>query len=366
MGTKKLTANGNGNAQGLFVALDVGNGECAGVSTEVRTPVKFEPLIAPMTTKRGLSKDEERPTYSLRDTDDTALVFGLDDVYLHGQRDAARRQHGMDRYQDSDYFNLIDVLLLHLLPSYRGRDERVSPTIAVNVPVDQFNKEGLTDSIVERLSGPRNLLDHEGCLLQLSIDPRKVIVLPESTGALMHYAFGQDLQRRGDTSGYTLVIDIGFETTDATLYDGMRYQRDRAQTFHRTGMGNIARVVADGARKAGIRDVDVSQVDRQMRRLAGMQPGGEGWITLNGREYSATKVYQHAIKIEAKRIADNVMSAYQGDVSRVVVAGGGAYHLITELRDLLPFQKICTAPEPELANVYGALTTLLFQAQRKG
>jgi len=319
-----------------------------------------------LTNKRGLNRDEERPTYSLRDTDGTTLVFGVEDVYLHGQRDAARRQHGMDRYQDSDYFNLIDVLLLHLLSAYRGRDERISPTIAVNVPVDQFNKDGLADSIVERLSGPRNLLDHEGCLLQLSIDPRKVVVLPESTGALMHYAFGPDLQRRGDTSGYTLVIDIGFETTDATLYDGMRYQRDRAETFHRTGMGNVARTLVDAAKKAGIRDVDVSQVDREMRRLAGMVPSGEGWLTINGREFNATKPYQHAVKLEAKRIADSVMSAYQGDVSRVVVAGGGAYHLIAELRDILPYQKICTAPEPELANVHGAYTTLMFQAQRKG
>lgn len=358
---KRLT---NNTLPQLYCALDVGNGECAGVSSEVRNAVTFEPVIAPMTDKRALSKEEERPTFSLREGDDT-LVFGVTDVYLHGRRDAARRQHGMDRYTSDDYFNLIDVLLLHLFPSWRGRDERISPTIAVNVPVDQYNKPGLVDTIVERLSGPRNLLDHEGCLLQMSIDPRKVVVLPESTGALMHYAFGADLQRRGDTSGYTLLIDIGFETTDATLYDGMKYQRDRAETFHRAGMGNIARALAAAATKAGIRDVDVSQVDREMRKLSGLKPGAEGWVMLNGREIDLAKAYHHAIKLESQRIADSVMSTYQGDVTRVVIAGGGAYHLANELRALLPYQKVCSAPQPELANVHGAYTTLMFQAQRK-
>jgi len=346
-----------------FVALDVGNGECAGISSEVRNPVTFEPVIAPITTKRGLSHDEERPRFSLYTGDGETLVFGIDDVYAHGQRDAMRRQHGMDRYLGDDYMNLIDVLLIHLFPSWRGRDERLTPTIAINLPVSQFNRVEVVDALKEKLEGIRNVRDNDGCVLQLMIDPKRIVILPESTGALMHHAYSPALEKRGDTDGQTLVIDIGFETTDMTLFAGMKYQRDRAYTLARAGMGNVARTVADAAGRA-IRDVDVSLVDRAMRDLPG-RDAADAWININGREFNAGKVYQHAIAIEAKKISDSILSSYQTDVSRVIVAGGGAYHLTNALRDLLPFEKIVKVANPEHANVYGAYTTLMLQEARK-
>lgn len=362
MAASKKQTSGIGSAQHL-VALDVGNGECAGISSEVRTPVTFEPLVAPITNKHAVEKENERPYFSLYIGENETLVFGIDDVYEHGQRDSARRQSGMDRYLSDDYLNFIDVLLLHLLPSWRGRDERITPTIAINLPVSQFNHPEVGSKIKERLEGIRNVRDHEGCILQLDIDASKIVILPESTGALMHHAYSPALEKRGDTDGQTLVVDIGYETTDTTLFVGMKYQRERAYTIPRAGMGNIARTVAEAAGKA-IRGVDVSLVDRAMRSLPG-KDAADMWISINGKEFNAAKVYAHAIMTEAQKIADAILTSYQSDVSRVVVAGGGAYHLTAALRELLPFEKIVKVANPEHANVYGAYTTLMLQAARK-
>lgn len=346
-----------------FAALDVGNGECAGISSEVRNPVTFEPLVAPITTKRALDKDSERPGFSLYTGDGETIVFGIDDVYEHGQRDSARRQSGLDRYLGEDYLNFIDVLLLHLFPSMRGRDERITPTLAINLPVSQFNRPEVGEKIKERLEGIRNVRDYEGGILQLDIDPSKIVIMPESTGALMHYAYSPAGEKRGNTDGQTLVVDIGYETTDTTLFVGMKYQRERAHTIPRAGMGNVARAVAEAAGKA-IRGVDVSLVDRAMRLLPGKEPA-DMWLTINGKEFNAARVYAHAIQIEAQKIADAVLTYYQSDVSRVAIAGGGAYHLTAALRDLLPFEQIVRVQNPEHANLIGAYTTLMMKEARK-
>lgn len=359
---KRLTNNGS---EPFRAALDVGNGEASGVSTETREPIGFEPIIAPMTKKHALRKEEERPTYSLS-KDGEILVFGIDDVFEHGKREAARRQVGMDRYTEADYFNLVDTLLLNLFAAQRGKPDRISPEVAVNLPVEHFNNDTTVQEIKDTLSGAREISDYDGCTLRMSINPSKLIVMPESTGALMHWAFDpQTMEKRNSTAGSTLVVDIGYETTDTTLFEGMRYQRDRAFTFRRAGMGNVVRSVLAYVMNQ-LRDADESRVDRALRMIANTLPGKEKWIEPTpGKEVEVSEVYENAISTEAQRIATRIKSTYTEDVTRVLLTGGGAYHLKRALNDQLPFT-IEVSPEPEYANVIGALTTLKVRDKRKG
>lgn len=359
---KRLTNNG---LESFRVALDVGNGEASAISNEMREPIGFEPLIAPMTKKRGLQKQDERPMFSLA-KDGEILVFGVDDVFAHGRRESARRQSGMDRYTEADYFNLIDTLLLNAFSSQRGKPDRISPEIAINLPVEHFNNAETVEEIRATLAGQRDIADYDGCTLRLSVNPSKLVVMPESTGALMHWAFDPiTLEKHNSTAGSTLVIDIGYETTDTSLFEGMRYQRDRAFTIRRAGMGNIARSVQSYA-LTQLRDADESRVDRAMRRIAGQPPQTEKWIEPTpGKEIEISEVYDTALATEAQRIATRVKSLYTEDVTRVLLTGGGAYHLKRALVDLLGWA-VETSPNPEYANVIGALTTLKARDKAKG
>lgn len=361
---RRLTDNG---LEPFRAALDVGNGEASGISNETREPIGFEPIIAPMTKKRALEKSQERPTYSLS-KDGEMLVFGIDDVFEHGRRESARRQSGMDRYTEADYFNLVDVLLLNLFAAQRGKPDRISPTLAINLPVEHFNNAMTVDEVRNTLSGSRDIADYDGCTLRLNMNPSKLIVMPESTGALMHWAFDPvTLDKRNNTGGSTLVIDIGYETTDTSLFEGMRYQRDRAFTIRRAGMGNIVRSVQSFALNT-LRDADESRVDRALRIIPqrGIKPGVEKWIEPTpGKEIEVSEVYDAALSNEAQRIATRIKSLYTEDVTRVLLTGGGAYHLKRALVDQLSFV-IETAPQPEYANVIGALTTLKVRENRKG
>lgn len=365
MAQKRITKTGN---EPLRAALDIGNGEVAGVSNErPYDPLTFEPIVAPATKKRGL--DDSRPTMSLyRPNAKENLVFGIDDVYAFGQRDMQRRLTGMTRYTHPDYVMLADVLLLNLFGSKRGTPDRISPTLAINLPVDKYNDETTSDDVKSALAGKRDIMDIEKCALQLDLDADRIIVLPESTGALMHWAFDpQTLERRANTGGTTLVIDIGFETTDTTLFEGMKYQRERAYTLDRAGMYNVAATIADALVSAGeLAQSDYTRIDRALRPLANTAPTKDKYINLH-KEFEVSELYDSALSNLAFRISQFVQTRYTENTTRVVLAGGGAYHLMRQLKDMLPAQygTVERAPDAAHANVLGAYTTLRIREQRR-
>lgn len=349
----------------LVYSFDVGNGKCAARSSDNRETVQFEPTIAPLTTKRGLEKSEEKPKFSLR-VDGQTLVFGIDDVFEHGKRDAIRRLNSSERYTTPDYFSLIDVLFLHAFAGRRGQPEYISPTGIISVPVDVFNNEATLEEIRSTLIGKRILIDYDGCELRLDIKAERLAIQPESTGALMHWVFDPDtLKQRKSPTGTTLVIDLGYETAHCSLYEGMRYQRDRALTIWRAGMGIVSRQVTDFIRSK-VRDANVSRVDRGLRDAAGIAPNIAKQIEVAPGVYAdVTEVYDAALDELAARISDEVTTNYREAVTRVLLAGGGAYHLLNHLRVRLPFEGVEIVPDAELANVLGSYSALALKLGNK-
>ena len=162
----------------LLYSFDAGNGTCKGKSSETRAVVQFEPVIAPLTDRRGLQHQEERPTYSLK-IDNQVLVFGVDDVFAHGKRTGLRRLNSQERYTNADYFHLLDVLYLHTFAAYRGQTV-IAPTGILTVPIAVYNQAETIDQLRGTLVGKHELTDWEGCTLRLDIQPKRLLLLPES------------------------------------------------------------------------------------------------------------------------------------------------------------------------------------------
>jgi hypothetical protein len=351
----------------LLYSFDAGNGTCKGISSEVQTVIQFEPVVAPLTDRRGIQRHEERPTYSLRVNGQT-LVFGVDDVFAHGKRTAIRRLNSQERYTHADYFHLLDVLYLHIFAAYRGRDI-ITPTGVIAVPVSVYNNGEIIDQMRNTLVGQHELIDGEGCALYLDIQARRLLILPESYGALMRYAYDPgSLKKRpeAETAGTTLVIDVGYETTDLSLFEGLKFQRDRAESVLRAGLGIVTRAVHDYLDKT-TRATDVSRLDRALREIAGKAPGTPKTIEpAPGVLVDVTALYDAEIDSLAARIAQEVLTRYPEAVSRVLLAGGGAYHLQRALRAYLAPLPVEIAPDADVANVLGGFTALKLQMSRAG
>jgi hypothetical protein len=348
----------------LIAILNAGNGNCKGISTETNGKiVSFEPLIAPMTLGRGLNSGDEKPTFSLK-VGKEIFVFGVDDVFAHGNRDARRRLNAKERYVSRDFFRLLDVLLLHVFASWRGNSTPIQPVVIITVPIEQYNDLEVTEALKEAMLGTRTLADADGCELRIDIKENKFSVQPESTGALMHWAYNPEtLQQRPNTSvaGSTLILDTGYDTTNMSLFEGMRYQRNRGSTLRPGGMGFVVQEIADYARKVH-RDADESRIDVGMRVLAGLAPGFPKVIDIApGVPFDVAPAYDPAVEALAMKIADRVRTRYKEAIGRALLVGGGPLHLEQYLSVELPFPTY-TVPEPESADLLGLLTALMRKA----
>ncbi len=348
----------------MLYAFDAGNGLCKGLSGETKTLVEFEPVVAPITDQRALIAKDEKPTFSLV-TNGRAEVFGIDDVFAHGKRAAIRRFNSQERYTSQDYFHMIDVLFMQCFPPFWNKDNAIKPTGVINIPIGVYNNPTVVEEIRRNLVGTRALTDYAGNTLKVEIESDRLLIVPESYGALMHYAYdAATLHKREDVdmSGTTLVVDIGYETTDMSLFEGLHYQRDRTESEPRSGMGVISRALQNYVRK-GIRNADVSRIDRAMQKIAGIPAGQPKEIEpIPGIKVDVTDVYDETVSDLAPRIAQEVLTRFPEAVNRVLLAGGGAYHLREALKQHLAPLPIVVVPEPELANVLGGFTMLNIQA----
>jgi hypothetical protein len=348
----------------LLYAFDAGNGLCKGLSGETKTLVQFEPVVAPLTDQRALIAKDEKPTFSIV-SKGRSDVFGIDDVFAHGKRSAIRRFNSQERYTSQDYFHMIDVLFLHAFPTYWDKDAAIKPTGVINIPIGVYNHTAVVDEIRANLIGKRTITDCAGHTLKVEIETDRLLIVPESYGALMHHAYDPATLRKRDNldmSGTTLVVDIGYETTDMSLFEGLRYQRDRTESEPRAGMGVISRALQAYIRRA-VRNADVSRIDRAMQKIAGIPPGEPKEIEpVPGVMVDVTDAYDEAVSDLAPRIAQEVLTRFPETVSRVLLAGGGAYHLREAIAEHLAPLPIVVVPNPELANVLGGFTMLNIQA----
>lgn len=352
---------------GMVYAFDAGNGGCKGVSSERNELIQFEPCIAPITDKRALNKEDEKPRYSLR-VDGETMVFGVDDCFEHGKRTAIRRLNSQERYLSGDYYNLIRVLFLQTFAAHRGNSEPIVPTGVISVPIKQYNEAETIEEIRKTLVGKHTLVDAEGCELRLEIWPKRLILLPESTGALFHYAYDpKKLEKRPDAAlaGVTLVLDLGYETCNCSLYEGPKYQRDRGYTIPRVGMGVVTRAIQDQLKRV-MRSVDVNLLDRALRPIAGKTPGSKKSIeAAPGVVVDVTESYDAEIADLAAKIAQEVLTHYTETPARILITGGGSHHLTNALSGHFEGLPVVNCPDPETANVQGAFTFLRQQAAKQ-
>lgn len=358
------------NSENLFGSADNGNGSFVGISNAIRNaianPVRFEPVIAPLTKRRGL--DDSRPKLTLRQ-DNQVYVFGVDDVFAHGKREHIRRANNAERYGSPDYLMLLKVGLLQMFAAYRGK-EPIKPNLVLTVPIDQFNDPALVRDLVSSVCGIEQIVDQEGCTLRLALDNKRVQIIPEATAAFWHYAFDAKTlnpRKASSTTGVTVVIDIGFLTTNVGLFEGVAYQRDRGFTIKRGGFGVVVKDVLEYVNSTG-RGFDLSRVDRGLQAIAGIAPGKSKVIDLGGGiRVDVAPVYDPAIESLARLISDGVLNAYGESISRAIIPGGGVYHLQKPIEDMMPESiPVMAVPDAADSNALGAYTLVRQQAARKG
>lgn len=331
----------------------------------IKGVIQFEPCAAPLTKKRGLKESDEKPTFSLRHPDGQIFVYGVDDCLNHGDSDNIIRLNSFERYGDDDYLDMMKVQWLHLFADHRGGNE-IAPTGVISVPISLYNKPEDLQAFKNKIVGKYQLEDAAGCQLKIRIDEKKLLCVPESSGAFYHYTHDLSGEKRGmdfDASGNVLVVDVGYLTTDISLYINEKYQRNNSKTEN-VGMSSVVLPIHEALSGSG-KKVDISQIDAGLRLIAGAEPGPKHITIAGAYRVDVGPIYDPQLMQLAKALRDVILNKYKGYVAIIILTGGGAFHLLKLLSDLLPIP-VVVCPDAALSNCVGAFIRLRNEATKKG
>lgn len=328
--------------------------------------ITFEPVSAPMSTKRAADGDDSKPRFSLYTQDRTLWVYGQADVDRYGVTEQASRVAAMSRYTDPRYLQMLMVQWLHLFPSKRTTGKTFSPLFLLSVPISVYNNDKLISRMREAIIGTHTIDDAQGCTMHIKIEGNRFKFVPESTGAFYHYAcdpYTLELRHHsaGNLMGNVLVADVGMLTADYSVYREFNYLPSHSHTEPNIGMLSVVNAVRDSIQASGS-GIGITDADTALMYIADIAAGAPKWIVYANGSYRAdvAPVYDQAAYLLANSVADKIKEKYEGPklgLSMILLAGGGAYHIEKYIRNMVSAD-VDVVPEPALANVLGTYSKL--------
>ncbi len=177
----------------------------------------------------------------------------------------------------------------------------------------------------------------------------KVAVIPQPIGSIFNLIFDEFGKMKDHTMSRQKlgVVDIGFKTTDYSIFDHLQYIERGSLTMD-TGMSKCFSVIANKLHQE-------SSVSIELYRM--FQFMDSGLVKIRGQEYNISnlkkRVYAHA----ASAIASDLNRLWHNDwdMDTVILSGGGSVELGKFLSPLIKGEVLVAAQgvDPRFNNVYG-------------
>ncbi len=196
----------------------------------------------------------------------------------------------------------------------------------------------------------------EGLEFHICISPDHLNILPEGAGTYMNLALGSGGHRSTAAyqNGTVCICDIGYGTTDATLYHDKRYVADSAKSY-RIGVQIVAEQILREV-LPGTADLSAHDVDDVMNCPT---------YTYMDTPYPIENVREQTLTRLGKSLGNWLTQVVAGhNVHSVVLTGGGAELFARYIPNDLAIGTIEVAHDCRTANVDGAY--LWLKAQGKG
>jgi plasmid segregation protein ParM len=127
------------------------------------------------------------------------------------------------------------------------------------------------------------------------------------------------------------VVDIGFKTTDLSIFDHLQYI-ERGSSTMETGISKCFSVIVNKLRQE-------SNINIELYRMFNFIE--KGMIKIRGKEYNVSnlkkRIYSHA----ASAIASNLNRLWENDrdIDSVILLGDGNFENIE--RNVIPIPRVC-------------------------
>ncbi len=235
------------------------------------------------------------------------------------------RQFTLD--QDKLVSEFVKILALTALSNLT--EKYVPVNIVSGLPVSYY--KDYHKKFMKEVKGHHDIVFHhqDGSTTTRRLNVNKVRMMPQPLGSVFNLLLDENgtIANKELTKQKIGVVDIGFQTTDFSVFDKLRYV-ERGSSTTDTGISKMFGVIAKKLRA----DCGVSVELYRMYKAV-----ETGFIKIRGKEYNISglrdRVYAHAAGIIANEI--NRLWADDWDMDAVILTGGGSVELAKFLQPLI-------------------------------
>ena len=208
--------------------------------------------------------------------------------------------------------------------------------VVTGLPVGYLKRD--TRRLKEMIRGTHEITYHNGQDETRKITIDKVHVIPQPIGSIFNLIF-DDNGKLGDRAlaGSKLgVVDIGFKTTDVSIFDHLQYIERGSSTMD-TGISKCFSVIANKLRQESNINIELYRIFKFVE---------SGMIKIKGKEYNIANLKKRVYTTSASAIAEDLNRLWENDwdIDSIILSGGGsvplAEHLIPRIEgNVIPIQK---------------------------
>jgi hypothetical protein len=254
----------------------------------------------------------------------------------------------LSRYTDGFYRKLFAAALWQ---SFRhlATEGVLYPVIACSIPVSEY-ADGKADEVKKNVAGAYVVDGLDGVSLYATVQPDNLIIIPEGAGSYFQALYAPN---SGLAGREVAILDIGFYTTDLTIWNKGNYVTGSARSA-KHGVRQVASAVHQHLRKQYRYEGDLWAVDSALE--AGCMDIGNkcrGFADQRDEAYAD--------------LLDDVLAFYRSNKGSrtpgaTILSGGGAENVYKFLPDSLRDEGWRVATNPRRANADGGY---LFLEQRQ-
>ncbi len=210
--------------------------------------------------------------------------------------------------------------------------------VVTGLPVGFLKRD--SRRLKDMIKGVHEITFHNGTgnhtTRQVHID--RISVIPQPIGSIFNLIFDEfgKIKDKGLARQKLGVVDIGFKTTDFSIFDHLQYIERGSSTMD-TGISKCFSVISNKLRQESGINIELYRMFKFIE---------SGMVKIKGREYNITnlkkRVYSHA----ASAIASDLNRLWENDwdIDTIILSGGGSIPLAEYLSpivdgNVIPIQK---------------------------
>lgn len=323
-----------------IVGIDVGFGFTKAYNG--KNSIIFKSLIGDATNIQFSSTlGSDSSTSNLHVTIDDKPYF----IGSYAELQSNIREHTLDQEKLIEDF----VKILAITAAGLCTDTSAPINVVSGLPVGYLKRD--SKKFKKIIQGVHEITFHnkDGEDVKKRIHINKVHVIPQPIGSIFNLIFDESgkLKDRNLATQKLGVVDIGFKTTDLSIFDHLQYIERGSSTMD-TGISKCFSVIANKLRQESNINIELYRMFKFIE---------SGMIKIRGKEYNISNLKKRVYSHSAAAIASDLNRLWENDwdIDSIILSGGGSIELNEYLTpnidgNVIP---IGTNVDPRFNNVQG-------------